>query len=153
MTEADVYGKINIMKAYGQKRRKTKMKNFRKILALLLAVMMIALSCLFVACGEKEVEKKYSITVIVVNDKAEEKTFNIKTDRENLADALLDEKLVSGSDSEWGLMIDTVDGLKADFAANKSWWALYDGDKMSEVGASSLQLKDGGVYKFVYTIG
>ena len=142
----------------GKKRRKTKMKNFRKISALLLAVMMIALSCLFVACGEKEVEKKYSITVIVVNDKAEEKTFNIKTDRENLADALLDEKLVeanlvSGSESEWGLMIDTVDGLKADFAANKSWWALYDGDKMSEVGASSLQLKDGGVYKFVYTIG
>ena len=63
----------------GKKRRKTKMKNFRKISALLLAVMMIALSCLFVACGEKEVEKKYSITVIVVNDKAEEKTFNIKT--------------------------------------------------------------------------
>ena len=129
------------------------MKNFRRISVLILALMMLALACLFAACGSKEAEKKYTITVIVVNDKAEEKTFTVKTDRENLADALLDEKLVSGSDSEWGLVIDTVDGLRADYSVDQSWWALYDGDKMSEVGASSLQLKDGGVYKFVYTIG
>ena len=129
------------------------MKNFRRISVLILALMMLALACLFAACGSKEAEKKYTITVIVVNDKAEEKTFTVKTDRENLADALLDEKLVSGSDSEWGLVIDTVDGLRADYSVDQSWWALYDGDKMSDVGASSLQLKDGGVYKFVYTIG
>lgn len=129
------------------------MKNFRRISVLILALMMLALACLFAACGSKEDEKKYTITVIVVNDKAEEKTFTVKTDRENLADALLDEKLVSGSDSEWGLVIDTVDGLRADYSVDQSWWALYDDDKMSEVGASSLQLKDGGVYKLVYTVG
>ena len=129
------------------------MKNFRRISVLVLALMMLALACLFAACGNKEAEKKYTITVIVVNDKAEEKTFTVKTDRENLADALLDEKLVSGSDSEWGLVIDTVDGLRADYSVDQSWWALYEDDKMSEVGASSLQLKDGGVYKLVYTVG
>lgn len=129
------------------------MKNFRRISVLILALMMLALACLFAACGNKEAEKKYTITVIVVNDKAEEKTFTVKTDRENLADALLDEKLVSGSDSEWGLVIDTVDGLRADYSVDQSWWALYEDDKMSEVGASSLQLKDGGVYKLVYTVG
>lgn len=128
------------------------MKNFRRISVLILALMMLALACLFAACGNKEAEKKYTITVIVVNDKAEEKTFTVKTDRENLADALLDEKLVSGSDSEWGLVIDTVDGLRADYSVDQSWWALYEDDKMSEVGASSLQLKDGGVYKLVYTV-
>lgn len=129
------------------------MKNFRRISVLILALMMLALACLFAACGSKEAEKKYTITVIVVNDKAEEKIFTVKTDRENLADALLDEKLVSGSDSEWGLVIDTVDGLRADYSVDQSWWALYEDDKMSEVGASSLQLKDGGVYKLVYTVG
>lgn len=129
------------------------MKNFRRISVLILALMMLALACLFAACGSQEAEKKYTITVIVVNDKAEEKTFTVKTDRENLADALLDEKLVSGSDSEWGLVIDTVDGLRADYSVDQSWWALYEDDKMSEVGASSLQLKDGGVYKLVYTVG
>ena len=120
------------------------MKNFRRISVLILALMMLALACLFAACGSKEAEKKYTITVIVVNDKAEEKTFTVKTDRENL---------VSGSDSEWGLVIDTVDGLRADYSVDQSWWALYEDDKMSEVGASSLQLKDGGVYKLVYTVG
>ena len=129
------------------------MKNFRRISVLILALMMLALACLFAACGSKEAEKKYTITVIVVNDKAEETTFTVKTDRKNLADALLDEKLVSGSDSEWGLVIDTVDGLRADYSVDQSWWALYEDDKMSEVGASSLQLKDGGVYKLVYTVG
>lgn len=129
------------------------MKNFRRIAVLILALMMLALTFLFAACGSKEAEKKYTITVIVVNDKAEEKTFTVKTDRENLADALLDEKLVAGSDSEWGLVIDTVDGLKADYSVDQSWWALYEDGKMSEVGASSLQLKDGGVYKLVYTVG
>lgn len=129
------------------------MKNTRRISALLLALMIVISSLAFVSCGEKEAEKKYTFTLIVVDDKAAEKSFEIKTDKENLADALLEANLVSGSDSEWGLMIDTVNGLKADYSVDGSWWALYEGDKMSEVGASSLQLTNGATYKLVYTKG
>lgn len=129
------------------------MKNLRKVSALLLALMIVLSSLTFVSCGKKEEEKKYTVTLIVVDDKAEEKSFEVKTDKENLADALLEANLVSGSDSEWGLMIDTVNGLKADYNTDGSWWALYEGDKMSDVGASSLQLKNGATYKLVYTKG
>ena len=74
-------------------------------------------------------------------------TFTVKTDKETLADALLEHELIAGEDSAYGLMVETVDGMTAKYAEGY-WWALYEGDQMASVGASSLAIKDGGVYTF-----
>ena len=66
-------------------------------------------------------------TTIEVEVKAEEKsvTFTINTDKENLADALLEHKLVDGDDSQYGLYIKKVNGILADYDVDKAYWGLY----------------------------
>ena len=58
--------------------------------------------------GEKE------ISVVVVHANREEKTFTYQTDAEYLGEVLTENKLVEGSQGEYGLFITTVDGETAD---------------------------------------
>ena len=74
-------------------------------------------------------------------------TFTIKTDKATLADALLEHELIAGEDTQYGLMVETVNGMTAKYAEGY-WWALYEGDQMATLGVSSLEIKDGGVYTF-----
>ncbi|MBQ3394504.1 MAG: DUF4430 domain-containing protein [Oscillospiraceae bacterium] len=75
---------------------------------------------------------------------AEGKTVNFKihTDAETLDEALVENDLVEGSDSEYGLMVDTVDGMYADYNATQQWWGLYVDGEMSQVGVSSVELDE-----------
>ncbi len=92
-------------------------------------------------------------TTIEVEVKAEEQsvTFTVNTDKENLADALLEHKLVEGDDSEYGLYIKKVNGILADYDVNKSYWGLYKNGEMLNTGASDTKISDGEHYELVYT--
>lgn len=74
-------------------------------------------------------------------------TFTVKTDKENLADALLEYDLVAGDDSAYGLYVKTVNGMTAKYE-DGWWWALYEGEQLASVGASSITIKDGGEYTY-----
>ena len=92
---------------------------------------------------------------VTVEVEAEENkvTFTIKTDAETLGDALLENKLVEGDSSEYGLFITSVNGIKADFTADGSYWAFYIGDEYATTGVDGEKL-DGTkdtVYRLVYT--
>lgn len=65
--------------------------------------------------------KTIGLTVTFAQDN--QKEYTIHTDAENLGDALKEEKLVEGTQGEYGLYIETVDGVTAD-AANRSGGVL-----------------------------
>ena len=92
-----------------------------------------------------------SFSFIVVHSDGTAKDFIIYTDREFLADALLDEKLIVESDSP-GMYI-TVDGENADYSVNQSYWAFFVGDDYAMEGMNTTVITDGACYKLVYTIG
>ena len=96
---------------------------------------------------------KYTITVEVVDDKGQTKTFTINTDETYLRGALEQEKLVEGEDGAYGLYIKKVDGISADYDTDGAYWALYEGDAYATTGVDGIELKDGGTYKLVYTKG
>ncbi len=93
-------------------------------------------------------ETKVSFTFVVVGKDGTEKTFDLKTSKKMLGEALLDEKLISGEVGDYGLMVDTVDGVKLDYAADGYYWALYINGEYASTGVDSTPVTEGTVYKF-----
>lgn len=60
-----------------------------------------------------------------------------------VGDALLDAGMITGSTSEYGLFIESVNGVAADFEKDKTYWALYVDGEYSMVGISSVKVRSG----------
>ena len=93
-----------------------------------------------------------NITVIVVHGDESQKEFAINTSSENLRGALEEQKLVEGSDSEYGLYVITVDGETADEAAQQ-WWCFTKGGEMLMTGVDDTMIADGDQYEITLTTG
>ncbi len=103
--------------------------------------------------ASSESEAKYTLTVTVIDDKGESKDFEIKTNADNLGDALLEAKLVEGEEGEFGLYIKSVNGLRADYDLDGAYWSLSKGGEMLMTGASDTPIADGDKFELTYTKG
>ena len=126
------------------------MNNKKIIIAIvaLVAVIGIMLGVWYATRPEIQQGSK-AITVVVVHSDGTQKTFECRTDAEYLAEVLLAEKLVTGSEGQYGLTVESVDGETADWQ-DGVFWAVYIGDESATLGVSSIPVTDGGVYKLVY---
>ena len=130
------------------------MKNKKLILAAVALVLVIAAMLgIYFATRPATSQGSKTITVTVVHADGAEKKVTIRTDAEYLAEALLAENLVIGEDSQYGLNIHTVDGEKASWEANQSYWALFIGEDYATTGVAQTPVNDGDSFKLVYTIG
>ena len=104
------------------------MKNKKLIVAAIAVAVVIALMAgiWFATRPETEAGSK-AYTVTVVHKDGSVKDFSYRTDEEYLAGALLEEGLVSGEDSQYGLTIITVDGEDAVWATDNAYWAIWIG--------------------------
>lgn len=86
---------------------------------------------------------------------AEEKsvTITVHTDKDNLGEALLDNSLVSGDESEYGLYIKFVIGMEADYDKDGTYWSLSKDGEYLMTGADSTPIADGEHYEFTRTKG
>lgn len=98
-------------------------------------------------------EGAISLTIKVVDADKTESTFTVKTDADNLADALLNAKLVDGDNGAYGLYIKFVNGVRADYDLDKAYWALQKNGEMLMTGANDTPVADGEQYELVYTAG
>ncbi len=129
------------------------MKNQKKLFAglgVLILLIGILLTVYFVNKPSTTSGSKAITVEVVTSD--DTKTFNYTTDSEYLADVLLDEQLVSGSESEYGLFITTVNGITAN-DANQEWWCITKDGQMLETGASDTPINDGDKFEITLTIG
>ena len=143
------------------------MKNVMKskvVLSILALVIIVAMALSFSACGNNdgnttttttqasgESKKELSFTFKVVDLDGNEKSFDIKTDAKTVGDALVAEKLISGTESEYGLMVDTVNGIKYDYNADGAYWAFYVNGEYAMSGVDTTDIVDGTTYSFVAT--
>lgn len=140
----------------------------KKIIALFLALVM-ALS--LVACGgtdtpdttpstDPSVESTpaasdsvgASFTVVVTDLDGTATTFEYTSDAETVGEALVAEGLIAGDESEWGLMVTTVNGITADWATENAYWAFYINGEYAQTGVDATELTDGATYSFTKTI-
>lgn len=132
--------------------------NFRSVLSLVLVAAMVLM---FAACGQnqnegttepstnqQEVQEK-SFAFEVVELDGTKKEFTIKySDENSVGAALVKEGLISGSDSQYGLMVDTVNGQKYDYTEDGAYWAFYIDGQYAMTGVDSTPIEDGKVYCF-----
>lgn len=97
-------------------------------------------------------EGEKTISVEVLHKDASTRSFEIRTDQEYLEGALLDEKIIEGSSSEYGLFITTADGEEAD-ASKEEWWCLTKGGEQMTTGVSTTVISDGDKYEISFTQG
>ena len=97
-------------------------------------------------------EGETSFTFEVTNNEGNVSVWSVYTNETTVGAALLEVGLVEGNDTEWGLMVSTVNGLTADFEANGAWWSFLVDGEMSMVGVDSTYIEPGVTYAFVYTI-
>ena len=129
------------------------MKNKKTILAViaLVAVMAALLAVYFVTRPEAQ-EGTKAFTVVVVHADGSEKTFEYRTDAEKLGAFLEEQGLIDSQGADPG-MFHSVDGAKADWNENRSYWALYEGENYANQGIFDTLITDGALFKLVYTIG
>ena len=129
------------------------MKRIKRILSLILVLTLTAAAILNLnACVKKETgnNDEKTITVTVIDDKGESTVFNITTTSSNLRGALEQEKLVEGDESEYGLYVKVVNGLRADYDLDKAYWSFSKDGVLLMTGVDDTIIADGDRYEITY---
>ena len=128
------------------------MQKNKKILIIAAVVLLLIAGALLLIEGSKKpvpIEGSKTLTVTVIQEGVEDKVFTIHTDAEFLRGALEQEKLIEGTESQYGLFVTTVDGVTVDESL-RQWWCLNDGEgNMLDTGVDSTPIADGDAFQFV----
>lgn len=92
---------------------------------------------------------KTVVTELKVGSKTVE--FTIHTDKETLGDALKEHNLIFGEEGAYGLYVKIVNGIKADYDENKSYWSFTKNGEYISTGVDAIKFKDMEHYEITYT--
>ena len=147
-----------------------KTKIFSKKLLVTLLVVLIAVMALFIAGCTNNVQDEPTTTepvqtteqtsaivkgegenafvFIAVGLDGNSTHYMIKTNKETVGEALVENGLIAGDDSEYGLYVKTVNGITLDYDKDGKYWAFYEENAYANQGVDSTPIKEGGVYTF-----
>lgn len=131
-----------------------KKTNKKVLLGVGIVVLLVAaLVAVYAVFGAKPVAGNKAITIEVVNKAQEITTYDVKTDAEFLRQALEETEglTISGTESQYGLMVDTVNGERADYTLDGAYWSFTVNGEYSNYGIDTQPVMDGDVYGVVYT--
>lgn len=125
--------------------------------AVILIVLLAAFAVIYAVFGPKAAQGSKEYILKVVDDNGETTEYTGHTDAEYLRGALeelekSDDLTIEGEESDYGLFIDTVNGVTADYSKDKAYWALYVNGEYGNYGVDSQPLTDGDIYSLVYEI-
>lgn len=138
--------------------------NLKKVLSFLLCMALIAAMALFATgcSGKKTAETVDGTTVyadgdvvgegakqftLVIADKdGNETRLEIHTDKDIVGEALLDNQVIAGEDSQYGLYVKTVNGITADFDTDGVYWAFYIDGEYAMTGVDATEITEGVTY-------
>ena len=118
-----------------------------------LAVLIAAVLIIYFVARPKPVQGAKALTIEVVDDQGKSTIYEVHTDAEYLRQAMEETEglTFSGAESKYGMMVDTVNGVTADYNTDGAYWAFYTGDSYCEYGIDSQPVTDGDTYRIVYT--
>lgn len=94
-------------------------------------------------------ETSFAFTVTFLDGTS--KHYTVRTDKTTVGAALLEVGLIAGSDSQYGLMVESVDGVKLDYTADKAYWAFYVDGAYAMSGVDTTAIENDKAYAFTAT--
>lgn len=134
----------------------TNKSNTKKIgigIAVLIVLIAAALLIYFTA-KPKATQGAKAVTITVVDDQGASSDYEVHTDAEYLRQAMEEAEGLTfdGAESEYGMMVETVNGVTADYSTDGAYWAFFVDDAYCEYGIDSQPISDGELYRIVYTV-
>lgn len=138
--------------------------NLKKVLSFLLCMALIAAMALFATgCSDKKTaetvdgttvyadgdvvgEGAKQFTLVIADKDGTETRLEIHTDKDIVGEALLDNQVVAGEDSQYGLYVKTVNGITADFDTDGVYWAFYIDGEYAMTGVDATEITEGVTY-------
>lgn len=131
------------------------MKQGTKIALGIAAVVLVAaiLVGVYALFGPKGSEGTKNVTITVVASDGAKTEYSVKTDAEFLKGAMdqAEGLSYSGTESDYGLMVDTVNGERADYTLDGAYWAFYVNGEYCNYGIETQPVADGDAFIIQYT--
>ena len=134
----------------------------KKLLSLLLAMVMV---WSITACTSAPAETTTTpvetttspaagvpFTVIVTDVDGTAVTFEYTSEAATVGEALLSEGLITGDVGDYGLYINSVNGITADWTTENAYWAFYINGEYAETGVDATPITEGAVYSLTKTV-
>lgn len=133
-----------------------KNKSSRKLIVGLIALLVLigVFAVIYNVFRPKPTEGSKSIIINVVNSEEKTTTYPIKTDAEYLRQAMEEAEglTFSGTESEYGMMVDAVNGERADYMEDNAYWSFLVNGEYSNCGIDTQPVNDGDEFSIVYTL-
>ncbi len=129
---------------------KEKKKVIVAVVALIAAIAVFA--GVYFAFGRPETSAGSKTVTIEVAAPDYSNTHKIKTDAEFLGDALKEEGIIEGEESQYGLFITSVDSIKAD-DSKQQWWCITKGGADVMTGVDVTPIADGDTFELTLKEG
>ena len=125
----------------------------KRMISLLLALVMVfALTACF-AKEEAPAADAVSFKVVVTDLEGNETAFEYTSSAASVGEALVAEGLIEGHETEYGLYIDTVNGITADWDADQTYWAFYINGEYATTGIDGTEIVADTTYGLTLTKG
>lgn len=122
----------------------------KKLSVLLCVVLIAAMALSLAACGVKKEAAApsgpVSYTVITVDLEGKETKYEITSTKGSVGEELLAQGIVAGEVNQYGLYVDTVNGLTLDWEKDGKYWAFYIGEEYATTSVDLTVPEEGVTY-------
>lgn len=141
-----------------------KQYSMKKLLSLLLcAVLIAAMALMFTGCSDNKTTDEWEtktfkdgevlgqgskeFTITVTDADGNKATATIRTEKSTVGEALLELKLIDGTQEEYGLYIKTVNGKTYDYDKDGKYWAFYIDGEYALTGVDQTEIRSDVAYE------
>lgn len=128
--------------------------NKKIIIGIALVVAVIAiLAVVYALFRAKPAEGSKEITIEVVNKEQESRMYEVKTNAEYLRQAMEETEGLAfeGQDSEYGMMVESVNGETASYETDGAYWSFYVNGEYCNYGIDTQPVLNGDAFRIEYT--
>lgn len=135
-----------------QKTGKGSRKDIFGLIALVAVIAVLAV--VYINFGPKPVEGAKSITIEVVDNEQKSIIYDVQTDAEYLRQAMeeTDGLEFTGTEGDYGIMVESVNGVIADFSVDSAYWSFYVNGEYCNYGLDTQPVNDKDAFQIKYEV-